>query len=58
MSMSLVAFRPVGFLEDCEQYEQSSEHPPVLRGDVQHCKELSEAHHYSLDVEQRAELYL
>jgi hypothetical protein len=31
MSISFVAFRPVGFLLDCEQYEQSSVHPPVLR---------------------------
>lgn len=30
--MSLVALRPVGFLLDCEQYEQSSEQPPVLPG--------------------------
>ena len=52
--MSLVALSPVGFLEDCEQYEQSSEHPPVLRGHIQHCKELSDARHYSLNVEQRA----
>lgn len=57
ISISFVALRPVGFLLDCEQYEQSSLHPPVLwdRGSSSRARERCNRMEAGWDVVSRGE---